>query len=777
MTKIQSTQSNPIELIIEYLLLLILLIAPLVYYPYIKDFSHLPKTAFIQISCCLLLLVLTLNALRAKQFEYAKNPLLFPIVIWLFYCGVSIIWATNHFSGFLLWLHWLVCSFVFIIVTHSFHQLTRIDRIFAVCAISGGIISIIGLLQYLFGMDFIPQAFIPGATFSNRNVAAQFIVMVMPFSFLCAFISKKKRWKGLYILLSLTNILFLICTKTRSAWMAIIFSVFVAAVILIAITDLRQRIWNYIGLKRKYYFILFILLLIAGVSLSPYYLRMHLKPSETQKREQIVDLKKDLSYKEILLSMSQYKGGGGGIRVAMWRNSLEVFKNNLLLGVGLGNWYIHYPIYQDFHQKDTAFSVKHQPVNMHNDLLQMLTETSVPGVVLFLAMLFFAFKQLFKILFSTIHPDIKLRALFCGMSLLGFLVVSFFSFPMRMAIPPLFLMVNFGIAAVLNNSVQGSPEKSFAFKSRISRLSLVTFLIAVLIGTTLINIRQLRGDHHFLRSKYFLKSEKWNFAKEEAFQATVFTPWQHKSWFILGSALQNLGLMEDTISAYQKVLEHHPNHLNSLLELGETYFEKKDYPKAEYWIKKALDIKSDIGSALFNMGLIKEAQKEHKASRNYYLQATQASSKMPEAYFRLGVSYLMEGDLKQSRKMLEKTLKLKPNHKGLHFQLGTVYSRLNMLKEAHKEFQKELQANPKNAKAHTNLGLVYGRQNNLKKAIKSFKKAIALDPKLGEAHMNLAFAYYQNKKYAQSLKHAKISEQLNIPQAKILIKKLNPYLR
>ncbi|MEW6260510.1 MAG: hypothetical protein AB1547_11490 [Thermodesulfobacteriota bacterium] len=206
-------------------LLSVLFVAvPLVYYPHIEDFSNLPKKFILQAFLCFSALLLILGYFRQRRFQWIRHPLWIWVLAWLAWSGLSILWAIDRFSGLYLWFHWTICSIVLVVFMTNPPQ-KWVDRWIQFSCIGAGIVSFIGCVQYLFGFDGIPQSFVPGVTFSNKNVAAEYAVMLWPMSFITVLQSHDQRRLIFATINSSQIFLFLIYAKTRSVWVAMVFGI------------------------------------------------------------------------------------------------------------------------------------------------------------------------------------------------------------------------------------------------------------------------------------------------------------------------------------------------------------------------------------------------------------------------------------------------------------------------------------------------------------------------------------------------------------------------
>jgi tetratricopeptide (TPR) repeat protein len=423
-------------------------------------------------------------------------------------------------------------------------------------------------------------------------------------------------------------------------------------------------------------------------------------------------------------------------------------------------------------QTDFIFSTQSQPDFAHNDLLQLMTETSIVGFILYAGLFVIIFWRSLSAFHTTKDIALKLR-LICGMaSIVAFMMNSLFTFPIRMAIPPLFLMVILGLLVSLDLLTMKETGRYVIPMNNYSCYTLIAVFCLFAISLTAFNFRMVLADRHYLKSRYFNRIKDWQLAKTEAQKAISYIPWRHMLWFELGRATDYLGSEDIAIEAYKQALKIHPNHLNSLLNLGYEYLKKNDYGKAIPPTRRALEIMPDLDKALFNMGKINEGKNQIKEAALNYQRSIKANPTYADAYFRLGLISLKENRLIEARQQFEKARELKPGVAGVHFYLGLIYGRMNENQMAVAEFKKEIEINPRSDEAFNNLGLISAKEEKWNEAVSIYKKAIDINPNLGAAQLNIAIAYYMIGDYSSSWKHSRIGENLGLPQAKILIQRL-----
>lgn len=756
------------QVLIDYIFYTLLLAAPLIFYPNIENFSNLPKGAFIQFAASILWLCWVLKSYPDNKLRLIKHPLLLMIVLWLLWSGVSIIWAVDRFSAFTLWLHWFLCALCFFVVVHTIKTLKQLDRLVFFIVISANIISVLGFFQYIFGMETIPQAAIPSATFAHRNIAAQFVVFAWPFSLMLFFSCKNKREGWLFAVLQAIPFIFLYYTKTRAAWLAVLLSLFIP-VVLSFFANSRRLFKVHLSKQKIAAFFISVIFIVVMVNIPPH-------PDKTHTSDdggRIDSGPRVMNDKETLTSILKYKKGTASTRVAMWKNSLHIVKEFFPFGVGLANWYIYYPLYYRASQRDAAFSLKQQPTKLHNTSLQLLAETSILGFLLYVSIFVVLLWRFFTVYRSTKDPGVKIRMLFVLMAIVCFFINSLFTFPLRMAVPPLLLLMALGLMVVLE-SLTGHGDKCFFFFQSKVKLNLLIFCSVVFTFLlTVFNIRAISADGHLLKSIYFNRQEEWQMAKREAEKANDYVPWRHKIWFELARANDGLGLYEEAIKAGLRSLRFHPNHINSYLRLANTYLNKGDFVLARQNVRKVLDIIPKCDDAVFIMGVIKEKQSLISEAVQYYKRTIDINKKHVGAYFHLGIISFKSRKLNQAKDYLQKVIRMDPNMYGAHFFLGLVYEALNLPREAFLAYHQEIKLNPDNANAYVNLGLLYSSEKKWDKAVSLYKHAIKINPKLGAAHINIAVAYYMLGDYNSALTHSKIAKKLGIPQANRVLKQLS----
>ena len=188
-------------------------------------------------------------------------------------------------------------------------------------------------------------------------------------------------------------------------------------------------------------------------------------------------------------------------------------------------------------------------------------------------------------------------------------------------------------------------------------------------------------------------------------------------WNILGASALQIGMLDNAITAFKKVILINPNHV---------------------------DAHNNLGVALKNQGRFDEAiesfQRVLKIKNDYV-----------DAYYNLGNIFWEQGKYNESVEYFKKSILLKPNYAEAYCNMGVSYKDQGKYDEAIEAYKKSISIKPDNARAFSNIGSVLQNQGEFEKAIQAYKNSILLDPNLANTHKNLSFALLSHGSYDEGL--------------------------
>lgn len=618
-------------------LILLGLILPLLIIPSLYDLYILPKITFLS---CLLAVLILLWAVRVRTSANAitvYSPLFWPILLFFGLNLLSLVKAVNVHEGLyhILWLFTYILLFLLVVNNLDVEDLKKI----AYWSIIGGVIvAAIGIGQFWgLRIPFLPIRL--GATLGTKNMSAQHILLVLPLSFLSFFFYQDTRKEFFYGLAGATMAIFLVYTQSRGSWVG-----FIGAAVFMLLLVLRssrfpdwRRLWQ-LNAKKLSILCLCTGFFLIGISM-PHFIKVPgvAEPEEFGERFESIFGAGDLSTQT---------------RLAMWANTLDMVKDNYVLGVGAGNWKFVYPMYSRSRMVDPAFTEKTQPADAHNDWIQMPAEIGV-GLLAFLWLIFAAYKTGWKVFAKSVtypHENsryVGLTVFFLLFSILGLLISAVFDFPFRHPVPVFYFWMFLGFIQITRNSLFPLREgqgKSRRFVPYV--LILACFFVVCFAG---LNFLFLKGSYHFRQgwvlfkrgqvtesvvkvkkataldpanyrfhtalSRVYFETRQYDQMGIAARLALLYHPHYSNAWNNLGVAYNQVGLLSEAEEAFHKALRIYPDYYLAHLNLGSLYLDMGDKEKAEKEYRAALDLKPGSRKALEGVEAVRKYQNDKLLSK------------------------------------------------------------------------------------------------------------------------------------------------------------------
>lgn len=533
---------------------------------------------------------------------WQKKTILFPIKTPLF-LAITVFMTLNFISLFTsnvageshAVLSKLSVLFAFFLLTTLllYNNLIRLNQLIVAVIVFG----IISLLFSFFdiinkaqqGQHLLRQIEVIKGTSANKNLLSSILFLCLPFYFIGLQLGKTARF--LSIGATLSTLFVLVTVRTR----VVLLACFIFFTLLIC-----YKIKERFAIKKRYFLISgvgFLLLLFGSYK---YYLESkiaHLKSSST-------DITQQYLYR---LSDSQTLQS----RILFWENSIQMAKDHPILGVGLGNWQIHFPKYGLNRFEDYATANGESTLQRpHNDFIWILCETGIPGLLAYLIIFGVVFYQLYSLIKKATEPKEKWKFFFILSALLGYSVISFFDFPYERIEHQVLAMVLLAIVASAYSKSVAHTTKSY--KSWL-------WLLLVPIGYSfLVSFYRYKGEQHAVKMYTAKANKNWNESIYEAQKANhYFYPLDNTSmpltWYEgighfnenriaesqicfekayqlspyniqvitnLASAYQANGKLEEAIVLYNDALKISKEFDEAKLNLAALYYNKKDFDKA-----------------------------------------------------------------------------------------------------------------------------------------------------------------------------------------------------
>ncbi|MDY6950591.1 MAG: O-antigen ligase family protein [Thermodesulfobacteriota bacterium] len=635
----------------------VLVISPFVINSSLVDYANLPQGAFIQTAALALLVLASVNVVRKGEIEIVGNPVTYTIILFLFWVLLSLGWSRNRYEGFLVFLHLMSCGIVFFVVSHLAGAPAWSKRIIVCIAGMGAGVALLGCAQHVFKIGWIPQQVPPAATFGNRNVASHLVSMVFPILPVVFFLPSttrlhfaKRVGTCLVALLLLTYLFF---SETRAAWFACIASV--AFLVIASVRDAAAKdSLIRIGKKPLLYIVLISVATSIVVAVFP--------PKPIQ---DIVNVAKQKYYTSRLGSVQ--------VRVKMWRNGVEMFKDRPTTGFGIGNFKVFYPRYHARAVIDPAFSEQKRPLNIHNDFLQAAIELGSVGLLLFCGLYALPLFMALRLFQHDQPPEVRLLSIGVGGGILAMLMTSIFSFPMQRSVPPLILFGYMGILVGFYNSHTPGVK---TISTRVPRAISVPVCVATLAAAVMItdfNHHLLASDAHYRQSLEMARTGAWPEAIQLGVKSYETNPNKMAALEAVGWAYVEMNELNEGIEVLGKVLTAYPYNMKALRKLGDAYDKKGDHKKAFDTFKRLIEIRGDAPQVLARMGNICMKNERYHEAVGYFEKATTYDQANPLLHTNLGFVKFKLEKYSEAAKEYEKALTYSPDMLYAHISLASIY--------------------------------------------------------------------------------------------------------
>ncbi|MGD1889008.1 MAG: O-antigen ligase family protein [Cyclobacteriaceae bacterium] len=393
-----------------------------------------------------------------------------------------------------------------------------------------------GILQYLGIVESNSDLFNITGTFVNPQIYGGYLASLLPFTFALYYYSKNLRRERFFTHLSWVSIAFLlialVLSQSRAAWLASIVSV-------AFLLQYQSRWFAKVKLLVKQPVVL------IGLSIGVLFFFGSL----------------------IFLKLDSAAG-----RLLIWRVSLPMWWDNLLLGIGYGQFKVQYLDYQaafftSYAGLDYAEKIAGMTHYAFNEFLQISIELGVIGLILFLILLIVIFSPI-----SSTNVNLanrRWRGVVAQSCIINILIFSLFSYPF--SILPIHL--HFFVSLALLSSV---TDTQYMFTLR-KPIFIAAILVCIVFG-------QLQWKRFQATKQWRQAASTFSFDRESAIAQyeKVYHTLNYKGEFLYnyGAELSEASYAIQSIDVLEQAKEKF-NHLDLHLYLGKSYQEIGEVLKAE----------------------------------------------------------------------------------------------------------------------------------------------------------------------------------------------------
>lgn len=594
----KATKNNTNTLSIIYLLFFALF--PIVRYPALKiDLGLLPRQLLLT-STVAILLLLIFNTILKKKVKV--NSAFFKLKPIWFFGTFALITLSSFFTAItvvesyitigkmaILFAFFVLTTLLFI--TEKINLNTILKGLVVFALISSGQAAF-KIIEALGKGEFWGDVYIVNGLYYHKNLLSSILMLGLPFMYL-AHKNLSKLWQNIALVVLIISLIDILLLRTRGVLLALVVASFATT----AAYFITRKEENKLTSKNKK-----LLGLIGGTMLIAIAVVVS-RPGQVS----------NIGDPETINN-----------RFYFWQTSIEMFKENPLLGVGGNNWKIHFPQYG---LEEMNYSVANGVTQMqrpHNDYLWVLAEFGIVGFVLYIAFFLSMLICLFTLLKkgdSSKH-GYYLTLLFGIISYMSF---AFGDFPMERIGHQVLLLLLF--ALVLKDYYMlkvNSEEKA----STIHPASLLLIVVPVLFSF-IISSNRLQGEKNVTDVMKYNK-EKNAFKIVTAADKTI-NPYYNMDYTGIpiyyyrgkGYLFQantrngvNQGLLTKAKEDLLTANELNPNNIIVLNQLANFYKLNNQIDKALEVYNEALEISPHYTQALLDVAEIHLRQKNYTEAFN-----------------------------------------------------------------------------------------------------------------------------------------------------------------
>ncbi|MCK4579194.1 MAG: O-antigen ligase family protein, partial [Candidatus Marinimicrobia bacterium] len=313
-----------------------------------------------------------------------------------------------------------------------------------------------------------------------------------------------------------------------------------------------------------------------------------------------------------MASIFDLESGSISQRLLLWRKSVEMIKDNLMLGVGLGHWRIMLPSYGTAGMWSEGGIVHWQ--RPHNDFIWVLAETGLPGLIAYLSLFVIIMAYSVRIIARSEDAREKIFTALMLFGLIGYIVIASFSFPKERPMHSILLVLLMaGIVSIYHRTF---PLPKWATDKPVLPLAIPVFIL--LISAVVAERRQIDSEVHTKRALEARENGQWSRVIDEINRAetglSVMDPMATPLTWYRGVARFTLDDIDNAQADFEKAYRVHPYHIHVLNNLATCYELRGQHQLAIGYYLQALavspaneEVLINLGAAYYNSGRYRDA--------------------------------------------------------------------------------------------------------------------------------------------------------------------------
>jgi O-antigen ligase len=462
----------------------------------------------------------------------SRRSLLLSSLVFLISLGISIPGSTNYHSGLYELKRWIFLFVLFFSAIYIPWNSSRIRMLMILSMLVCCIVSVSALLEYFEIVPFYLYPFQTGRLYSffgYQNIMAQYLSIMVLWGIGLTASSSTFRIRILFFIATLLSLSALLLTFCRGALVALGVCICLLCLHFYKImkgkkvnTFLNREVWSMV-------LILFLLIFLGG-SLFFVFTAFH-------------DVK---TTQLVMFALNR----GDSNRFVIWKDTMHMFFNNPLRGVGLGNYPIVYPAYET---GNSPWLILYA----YNIFLHIVAETGIIGLCGFIIFSLTLFFYLHRQSALWDMSGNKMIFYFILYGCISTFIQSMVSYNFHSPTSAFFFFVSLGILCSSDREL--TINRAIAFSKSRKNAVLVSCLIMPLIITGIIDeYKKIKGHYFYSQALLSLKGQDTVKGISYSAKALEYFPYNPDYHYLIAKKYRETGQIQLAFDHFLKAGELSP---------------------------------------------------------------------------------------------------------------------------------------------------------------------------------------------------------------------------
>ena len=509
--------------------------------------------------------------------------LLYPVITFYLWMALSLFWAHNFYEAIVKVLDWGAAIIIFFLVLVSLRNRRSIFPIIFCLFCSLVLIALLGVGQYLVSLDWVAQHASPAATFGNKNMNGEFLILTWILGVGLFINSRNLTASWFYSLGSSFALAALFYGRTRGSWLSFLVEIVILTLLLIYFKYGLVHKYSW-GMPKIIALLGFIVVTFALINTTPQFFISAVPVLEEntggidRKTNPSGGAVQAESAADLIDSAKAYESTKNQ-RLIMWRNSYNMFKDYWLQGVGIGNWMVYYPKYQESYAVDPALrGEKLFHINAHNDYVEFICELGLIGMLLMLWVAFSVLISLVRVFSKTsnLQQEDQIMTMISVIAIIGIAANAFVSFPLQQPITIAITMVYLGILAGTLWHASSSSERTFyrlVLPSPILKLAGATAMATATVFMFAIQIIWYKSDNLYFKAVSNYSAGNYKTSFEAAQESYKEFPIRKRTMYYIGNYYYRNQEYDKALPIFEEMKKDYPYRRQIINALAGVYLE------------------------------------------------------------------------------------------------------------------------------------------------------------------------------------------------------------